>query len=105
MLWENSNPNTNFRSQTVSLDLSKYDMLQIFFKNGATSSSYAASLMALIDGRNYMMTMPHFAASGGNSYRMLVPTSTGITFNSGYIGGQGQNDSINIPYAIYGIKN
>lgn len=109
LLWENEDPTSSFAAQTISLDLSSYDAVYVFF--GYTNGDVFQRGMMLIDSATN-----HFRYTGNssNNIRMFERTATantsGVAFSDGTYRTQGSAGTSNtgnsymIPFAIYGIK-
>lgn len=105
-LWENASPTSSFAGQKISLDLTKYDGVLIYFK-ARTSSSYVSAI-------------PAIAFKGEKSFVFLslrymyerdieAFDDTGITISdSFYFSSYGQSGTTGtdycIPVRIYGFK-
>lgn len=102
LLWTNASPDSSFAAQTVSLDLSEYDVIMIALAQSTSpSGEYIYTEIAFIDGKIHML-MGNF--SGTTTRRMATISSTGIIFNVGEIpAGATYNDRM-IPLQIWGIK-
>ena len=103
LLWTNPDVSSNFDAQTVSIDLSKYEMIFIEYDRVAGTSSYnSTSLMT----KDYQ-TMVTGIASSKLIMRAATATDSGVTFTRAQIYntyGSGTNDnSYLIPFKIYGI--
>lgn len=98
LLWQNPNPTAAFAAQTISLDLSDYDVVQIdvyLTANGMISTRFTeVGFQGEAGG----------LGSGGDRYtRNANVTTTGVAFTVGKSNGT-DNTSACIPYKIYGIK-
>ena len=116
LLWTNSNhtstQTSSMNSQTISLDLSSYSAVLIFFRtyvnNNETFGKYLTSAVARIGTKHV-----RFTHGGNGDYlagRGFSVTTTGITFNVGYWreyygGANFESGNQAVPYKIYGIKN
>lgn len=104
LLWTNASPTSSFAAQTVSLDLSGYDVIAVVFTG--ENGNGRRMLFSLIDGNEYASNFVTIAS--GTVYtkqRLYSPSSTGIQFGGNYQNGSsGTNDTQNVPTAIYGIK-
>ena len=115
LLWENASPRSVFASQTIDLDLSGYDAVEIVFVRDTSSSGNVYTFTEKIKKwkASYVHTLLNPNTSDPETvYSRMVPSiqNTGILFDDGYskiISGVAmasiQNDII-IPYKIYGIK-
>lgn len=119
-LWENASPTSSFTAQTIALDLSGCDFVDIVYygRTGAspamaTSGFYTARLLF---GKYGALTVSTLIGSGADyievESRVVLVTETGVKFDKGmyiYANANGDNSSSNdpsssIPYRIYGIK-
>lgn len=104
LLWTNPSPTASFAAQTVSLDLSQYRFVLIFFQNQAGSNPI--NLDSTIG-----MVGQHLILAQGAYYirtRSCNITATGIVFEGGVYyssyGATTNDNGMNIPQYIYGIK-
>lgn len=109
-LWQNASPNSSFGETTVSLDLSGYDAVLIYFSiyNGsATYAAYDLSMITKVGKNGYVSCNAETGSYPTN--RGYTVTTTGVAFKQAYyiksIGGS-LNWSTNLlrPLEIYGIK-
>lgn len=101
LLWTNPDPTSSFAAQTVSVDLSGYDAIEIVGTGGVQTPRLFINKM-LVDGNNWAM----FSVSGASSYyynRHVDVLTTGLTFSTGYRNGTAGTGYC-IPLKIYGIK-
>lgn len=108
LLWTNSAPTATFDSKKVSLDLAAYDavMVEFMFNNNIqTVKSRVVCQIGYSDdfGAGYVY-------SNGSVYgRNFNADIDGVWFNNAFYGanntGTSYNNTIFIPYKIYGIKN
>ena len=99
-LWENENPSDTFYSQTVSIDLSCYDFVSIYYKNIPSGASYFSSGIVPIGDR---ITMQYVSTSGSVYHRHGDVSESGISFSAGQLNGEASN-SAPVPLKIYGWK-
>ena len=108
LLWTNPDPRGYFYAQTISLDLSKYDAVEILFKQDNNQST-TMTQKTLVGKDSKLMTY------GGENYpveinaRKLSTSSTGVYFYNGFRTSLGstsgsQSSGHCVPYQIYGIK-
>ena len=107
LLWTNPNPTSSFSAQTISLDLSKYDAVEVVFDGWAGNKCYGSQVIY----KNQL-----FAMSGGRRecfrWRECSFNDTGITFatpricSSYNVWNETSTTSTNVctPIKIYGIK-
>lgn len=106
LLWENSNPTTDFVSQTVALDLSNYRFVEIEFQ--VTSNSGNQIFKGSV-GTKMWCAAAQYSSSNGTSLTMYRPATVnteGIEFSYGVYStdiGVTKNNCM-IPLRIYGIK-
>lgn len=122
LLWTNPNIMADFAAQTILLDLSDYDEVEVWFTIWKSDKRVNAIFRA---EKNYS-TMAHGMASSSTSYdtttninnapmtgtpdpteRAFYFTNTGVVFGEAREGMNGfstTNNNILIPYKIYGIK-
>ena len=104
LLWTNSNMNSDFATQTITVDLSKYKYVYIKTKGYKSSSE---------DTDNGASVM-HFCMVGGYASlihplntdicrRKVQITKNSVVFSSGYSGASVADDCV-IPLNIYGVK-
>ena len=114
LLWTNPNPTSDFGAQTLTLDLSGYDEVEIVATFlGDTRASYSTRC-AVGAGSNLAYQILNTAtATNASTFingvaREFTVSTSGITFGNGqmtYNGGAYTNwQSRAIPYKIYGIK-
>lgn len=98
LLWTNSSPTSNFAAQTVEIDLSNYDAVDIetyLTANGMTSIRRTAV--------GYQGEAGGLGSGGDRYTRNANVTTSGIAFTVGKQNGT-DNAGAAIPYKIYGIK-
>lgn len=112
-LWENPSPNSNFTSQTISLQSDDYDFLVIFFGDGY---DYGSGFGSILKGQSYNHGWVWDYDSGNNvyynaGYRRSFNYVNDTTYNVSdcYVryGGSSSNPTANnycIPLKIYGGK-
>ena len=105
LLWTNPNPTNSFSAQAISLDLSKYDMVEIehsYISGGITGGCLTRapinSATTYMNGANN-----HPAGTNLGAYRAFRATSTRIAFDTCYFNNE-TADRYFVPYKIYGIK-
>ena len=108
LLWTNPS-SASFAEQTVSINLSNYDLVVIVF---ALTTNMGANLTVTqaitpIDGLNHSISSKGIRADSGDYYytrsRSFTPSSTGIAFTKGMVDNSYNNEAA-IPYQVYGIK-
>ena len=108
LLWTNPKPTSEFAAQTISLDLSKYDAVQIVANRwGQTASGYQLGSFLIADkDKKYALSV---GSGEYMNYRYVTLTDTGVVFGAGgrYTTYGGSAQTVNqscVPYKIYGIK-
>ena len=119
LLWENASPTSEFAAQTINLDLSGYDMVEIYSygRTGQSGYSYGYNSDRFLIGEYGNIQNSAFIGSSIDyilvESRPLNVTKTGITFEKGstlytnsstHVNGVTSNGSA-VPYQIYGIKH
>lgn len=105
LLWTNPSPAAAFAAQTISLDLSEYDEVEIVCRPYATQATYFAT-RGIVNGDSVIYSQTGY----GNPVRIygtqraFTATSTGITFSGGLDFAAAADNNYCIPYKIYGIK-
>ena len=90
-----------FSTQTLSINLSKYDAVLCVFRYGTETDVYSSTI-AEKDIKT-VLSAPHLSASGGNFYRYITPSNSNIVIDRGAKGGVGEVNTACTPYKIYGI--
>lgn len=103
LLWTNENPTQNFSAQDIVLDLSAYKMLVIAVK-WTTTRNVITAFPVIPNGMENSVTIDNQGASIARYCRSFTATAAGITVTGGFQAGVGNNDSLAIPYQIYGLK-
>ena len=103
LLWQNASPTSGFDNQTVNLNLSNYDSLEIEFKTYAGSNTFNVSRHRI--GVESVLT----TATGGNPticpvMRVFTSNASGIVFSDFFDWNFGKNNTVCVPTKIYGIK-
>ena len=112
LLWTNANPTSNFAAQTISLDLSGYDAVEIICRYSRTDD---ARMRYICDvGGSASMYWFYYTGTDGKytgvrSRNEVSVSTTGVTFYtcSGKPGNSSTsttNDGYIIPVKIYGIR-
>lgn len=113
LLWTNPSPTSDFAAQTISLDLSNYDEVEVVCFEAKTVLSVVTALKIPVGSSGLLQTTGGTAGynSGQISVinRMCTVNNTGITIGACYLGYDGAaftnpfNHNL-IPYKIYGIR-
>ena len=107
LLWTNPNPTSSFSVQTISLDLSKYDAVEVVASYYKDNNRRTSSRIFTKDGTECSLIvngLPYFLC------RELIVKDTGLEFGNGYSYGtyaswsRSVDNNVCIPYKIYGIK-
>lgn len=109
LLWENASPTSAFAAQTVSVDLSKYDMIAVLTDHLTIAKK---GVSASITTYHALYTYQSYGYQVRLGQRKFTASETGITFDAGWaMKGSNSwtyesavNNSAAIPVAIYGIK-
>lgn len=89
-LWENASPTSAFANQTLTLDLSSYDLVIILFNLDKNGRSISPAIVPIGHPG---------ASSHGNDVRAFLVHTNDINFDS-----VSPSSAVMIPYVIYGIK-
>lgn len=107
LLWENASPGGSFGVQTVSIDLSGYDLVLIVYRMYSNRHfSVICDIGVTGEMRNYIyLTGTYLFAA----YRNFTVSDTGVEFASGYIDRPQYKETVadngvGVPRKIYGIK-
>ena len=106
LLWTNASPTSAYGEQTVSLDLSGYQMVAVVL-NRATNDTTKNTTLVFVGSASkclvYQAAYGLYPAS-----RNATVSTTGVAFSVGFDNGNstaaGTSNSVGIPYQIYGIK-
>lgn len=102
-LWTNANLSNSFNAQTISLDLSGYDGVEIIFYADETTNVFQST--GFIPMRLRSALWYTTAISGHRLHREFTATDNGVAFiTATNYSGNAAADKICIPYIIYGIK-
>ena len=107
LLWTNPNPTSSFSAQTISLDLSKYDMVEVVARQYMSDPYYFSSKTEV--GKSGKLFCYGYDDARELDARKYSVSTTGVSFETGYYtpisASSGSTSAIhNIPYKIYGIK-
>ena len=101
LLWTNASPTSNFAAQTVSLDLSGYDLIMVSAMWSTGNQQIIQPVITTVPSGDCRIDTTDTTAK--NLDREFTVSTTGITFNSGNYG-TSSAPSMCIPYKIWGIK-
>ena len=104
LLWTNPNPTSAFNAQTIPLDFSNYDAIEIIIR-ADTANTYTLAPIVTEVGKGGIA----FNSTAYNSVRQFTTTTSGITFTaatyySSYGNWSASSTNALIPVKIYGIK-
>lgn len=106
LLWTNPNPSAYFSSQTLSIDLTNYDDIEVTicdFSADATRVNRVTTELCP-KGKTTFIVTPYWTTTLGNfSGRAFTPSNTGIVIDEGR-NQSGVNNGNAVPLVIYGIK-
>ena len=107
LLWTNPNPTSSFSAQTISLDLSKYDAVEVVARQ-FRSDPYCFSSKTEVGKSGKLFCYGYDDARELDARNYSVST-TGVSFETGYYAvisasSGSTSASHNVPYKIYGIK-
>lgn len=103
LLWTNPSPSTNFSPQTLSIDLSDYEFVEIVVKD-STSTNYSKAVKGK-KGLPITLEAFGYGSSFTHQFRFATPSDTGITFTKGSLtGSASEHNELMIPLFIYGAK-
>ena len=94
-IWDNPNPTVNFPEQTITVDVVGFDLIAIIAKNSTESDAMVTNIT--LNGHTGLII------SALNEIYSRAFNTTTKKFTAGYKGNTTDN-SILIPYQIYGIK-
>lgn len=113
LLWTNSS-SASFAAQTIPLDLSDYDCVEVWFKEDDTLNSQLGSPIRISVGKENSIVVIHSLAYAGVNEnigsRHISVSTTGVSFgnyqykNRRSGGSLTTDNSFCIPLRIYGIK-
>ena len=101
-LWENESIDSAFNAQTIYLDLSKYDGVEIVFYADKSTNVYLNTGL-IPKGLNSVLNYTT-AEVGYRLRREFIAQSSGVVFKAGTNTGSVPGSEVCIPYQIYGIK-
>ena len=101
LLWENDSPSSSFDGQTVSVDLSSYDMYEIIY--GPNTSYYTREMSMKARVGKGMVLIGLWADTDRIFHRGVTAASGGLTFGNAWEN-KANNNAYCIPIAIYGIR-
>lgn len=101
ILWTNPSPSSSFAAQTISVDLTGYDLIFIEYK--AISSS--TFLSGIIDGDSHTILLLAIqnTSNNRNGTRVATYDNTSVQFGNCTFNGT-QTNTYCVPLTIYGVK-
>lgn len=113
LLWTNPNPDINFAGQTITIDLSDYDMVEIhFFESSNAGRRFGMSQRFLKDIPCMMRSFSNMSSGSASSLlqRRLQASDTGVVFQDGQYRGAtataapSTGNDVLVPLRIYGVS-
>lgn len=110
LLWTNASPTSSFDAQTVSLNLSSYSQVLVYFRVYSDSGEYSAETFGVYGlVGNWCLAVCNAETGSNPSQRAFNITTTGVAFSRAYycnsVGGSlTWSSNLLIPYKIFGIK-
>lgn len=111
LVWKNDAPTDAFPAQTISVDLSSYDMVMVVARYSTTTARCFSSICPLDGSSGTLLNMGNFAsATGYIMLRIFTPSSDGIDFDSARRRALNSSSAASasseycVPTYIYGIR-
>lgn len=101
LLWTNNEPNVEFASQTVEVDLSGYDMYEVIYAPSTAYYTREMSMRARVGKGCILIGL--WADTDRIFHRGITAASAGLTFGNAW-DNKATNNAYCIPIAIYGIR-
>lgn len=111
ILWENASPTSSFAAQTIDLNLSEYDAIEI--EAGKMTTSLVVNSFKISKSDNYdVLNLQFLYGANSRLYGYYRPVEIRISenrliFNAGYIASDSQDVQNNIsciPLRVFGMK-
>lgn len=111
ILWENASPTSSFAAQTIDLNLSEYDAIEI--EAGKMTTSLVVNSFEISKSDNYdVLNLQFLYGANSKLYGYYRPVEVRISenkliFNAGYIASDSQDAQNNIsciPLRVFGMK-
>lgn len=111
ILWENASPTSSFAAQTIDLNLSEYDAIEI--EAGKMTTSLVVNSFKISKSDNYdVLNLQFLYGANSKIYGYYRPVEVHISenkliFNAGYITSDSQDAQNNIsciPLRVFGMK-
>lgn len=103
LVWTNSSPGNNFGPQTVPLDLSGYDYVDVEFISSGDGPGTGHATPVRCGVGDTALSIQNSMIPTNMRWRWLKTLNTGVQFSDGYLN-QTINNGYCKPYRIYGIK-
>lgn len=104
LLWENPNPKNSFSPQTIQLpNFTDYDILRVYAYAGTASTIVSVAETFSKIGDRALMSYVGWDSQAVTHDRSATVTETGLSVTGGSRAGV-SNNTVMIPYRIYGIK-
>ena len=111
LLWQNASPESTFANQTVDMNLSEYDFVDIFYieNRGGTYEHHERIRVGKNGALDAESGIKATTASTFHVVRNVTTTTNGVQFGPGgykYTGSSAytENNNYSVPTAVYGIK-
>lgn len=110
LLWTNPNPNNTFDAQTLSLDLSAYELIGITVNASYNNVGELPRVMHVLHKTNSKQVLCTNQCDKNNDMMQLRPVTSvsdsGITFGKALCEWNGRSEQVYycIPYQIFGFK-
>lgn len=104
LLWENASPASAFAAQTIAMDLSDYQKIYIECFAKTTELIVVSAIMPMDKTSSITFESKFYSSQDYAGGRWATPTQTGVTFIRGLNSNYDEDNSLIIPYRIYGLK-
>lgn len=112
LLWTNQSPTSAFAEQTINLDLSDFDAVEVVYKLYISQQYDVTGQLTYMSDQTVTVaasgTAGFFSGTDAPMARTSSMSSNGVHFSAGSLCGGSSSWSVNnnvlIPYKIYGIK-
>ena len=106
LLWTNASPTSAYGEQTVSLNLSGYQMIAIVLNRDTGGAAKSTTIVFVGSASKCVVYQDAYGLYPGS--RNATVSTTGVAFSNGYDNGNstaaGTSNSVAIPYQIFGIR-
>lgn len=104
LLWENLNPKNSFSPQTIQIpNFTDYDILRVYAYAATNSMTIWTAETFTKLGLRTVLSYVGWDSQAVTHDRALTVTAEGLSVSGGYRAGV-SNNTVMIPYRIYGIK-